>query len=80
MRIPSRADCNETLTRSLDFFYEVSVEKWTPRTALRDLTQIMAVLAFVVLIPPLVERFMVSAGLSIVGANRIIATELIFIA
>jgi hypothetical protein len=40
----------------------------------------MAVLAFVVLIPPLVERFMVSAGLSISGANRIIATGLIFIA
>jgi hypothetical protein len=40
----------------------------------------MAVLAFVVLIPPLVERFTVSAGLSIGGANRIIATGLIFIA
>ena len=36
-----------------------------PRTALRDLTEIMAVLAFVVLIPPLVERFMVSAGLTL---------------
>jgi membrane protease YdiL (CAAX protease family) len=40
----------------------------------------MAVLAFVVLIPPLVERFMVTAGLGISGANRIVATGLIFIA
>jgi len=38
----------------------------------------MAVLAFVLLIPPVVERFMVSAGLSVVGANRIIAIGLIF--
>jgi membrane protease YdiL (CAAX protease family) len=80
MRIPSLPDCNETLTVPPGFFYESTVEKWTPRTALRDLTEIVAVLAFVVLIPPLVERFMVSAGLRVVGTNRIVATGLIFIA
>lgn len=55
------------------------MKNWTPRSALRDLTEIAAILAFVVLIAPLVERFMVKAGLGMVGTNRIVATGLIFI-
>jgi membrane protease YdiL (CAAX protease family) len=42
--------------------------------------EIIAVLAFVILIPPLVERLMVGAGFAVVGSNRIVATGLIFIA
>jgi membrane protease YdiL (CAAX protease family) len=53
---------------------------WTPRTALRDLAEIFAVLAFVIIIAPLVERLMVSTGFSMAGTNRIVATALIFIA
>jgi membrane protease YdiL (CAAX protease family) len=56
------------------------VEKWTFRTAIRDLGEIVGVLVFVILIPPLVERLLVGARLSVVGANRIVATGLIFIA
>jgi membrane protease YdiL (CAAX protease family) len=56
------------------------VEKWTFRTALWDLVEIIAVLVFAILIPPLVERLMIGAGLTVVGANRIVATGLIFIA
>jgi uncharacterized protein len=56
------------------------MEKWTFRTALRDLVEIVAVLVFVILIPSLVERLMVGAGLSAAGTNRIVATGLIFIA
>jgi membrane protease YdiL (CAAX protease family) len=56
------------------------VKTWTPRTALRDLAEIVVVLAFVIIIAPLVERLMVSMGLSMAGTNRIVATALIFIA
>jgi len=56
------------------------MEKWTPRSALRDFVEIIAVLAFVVLVPPMVERLMVGAGINVAGTNRIIATGSIFIA
>lgn len=56
------------------------MKTWTPRTALRDLAEIVVVLAFVIIIAPLVERLMVSMGLSMAGTNRIVATALIFIA
>ena len=55
------------------------MEKWTLRSALRDLIEIAVVLAFVVLIPPLLERFMAMARLNLAGTNRIVATGLIFI-
>lgn len=55
------------------------MEKWTLRTALRDLIEIAVVLAFVVLIPPLLERFMATARLTLAGTNRIVATGLIFV-
>jgi membrane protease YdiL (CAAX protease family) len=42
--------------------------------------EIVSVLAFVVLVPPLAERFMVSARVSVAGPSRIAATGLIFIA
>jgi membrane protease YdiL (CAAX protease family) len=60
-------------------FKRINMEKWRPRTAFRDLAEILGVLAFVVVIAPLVERFMAGAGLSMVGTNRIVATGLIFI-
>jgi len=56
------------------------VEKWTFRIASRDFLEIIAVLAFVFLIAPFVERLMVGAGFAVVGSNRIIATGLIFVA
>jgi membrane protease YdiL (CAAX protease family) len=72
------SDANMKLQRAVRQSDNSSV--WTPRTALRDLLEIAAVLAFVVLIPPLLERFMATAGLDLVGTNRIIVTGLIFIA
>jgi membrane protease YdiL (CAAX protease family) len=56
------------------------MEKWTVRTAGLDVVEIIAVLAFVILIPGLVEHILVRAGLSVVGSNRIAATGLIFAA
>jgi membrane protease YdiL (CAAX protease family) len=55
------------------------MKTWTAGTAFRDLIEVGAVLAFVVLIAPLVERFMGSAGFRMVGTNRIVVTSLIFI-
>jgi membrane protease YdiL (CAAX protease family) len=71
---------SRTLTRSMNFFRDTAVERWRLKIALRDFIEIVAVLAFVVLIAPLVERFMVNAGLGVAGASRIVATGLIFIA
>ena len=56
------------------------MENWTLRSAVRDFIEIVAVLAFVVVVPSPVERFMVGAGLGVAGATRIVATGLIFIA
>jgi membrane protease YdiL (CAAX protease family) len=63
-----------------EVFSTGAVEKWTFRTAIRDLGEIVGVLAFVMLVPSLVERLMIGAGLSVVGTNRIVATGLIFTA
>jgi uncharacterized protein len=56
------------------------VGKWTFKTAVRDLFEIVAILAFVVVVAPFVERWMVTAGFAVRGSNRIIATGLIFVA
>ncbi len=56
------------------------MEKWTFKTASRDLFEIIAILAFVVVIPACAERIMVAAGLGVTGSNRIIATGIIFVA
>jgi membrane protease YdiL (CAAX protease family) len=55
------------------------VEKWALKTGVRDFFEVVAVLAFVVLIPSAVERVMVAAGVEVTGSNRIIATGLIFV-
>jgi hypothetical protein len=73
------ANCSET-GQAAQIFSISAMEKWTARTALRDLVETVAVLVFVILIPPVVERLMIEAGLSVVGSNRIVATGLIFIA
>jgi membrane protease YdiL (CAAX protease family) len=71
--------CHDTLPRLISFSLGRFMQKWTLRIALRDITEIVAVLAFAILIPPLVERFMVTAGLGTTGSSRIVATGLIFI-
>ena len=53
--------------------------KWNPRIALRDLTELIPVLAFVVVVPPLVEAAMVQRGIPMAGTNRILATAVLFV-
>jgi membrane protease YdiL (CAAX protease family) len=55
------------------------VKKRTLKTGVRDFLEVVAVLAFVVLIPAGVERLMVTAGFAVTGSNRILATGLIFV-
>jgi membrane protease YdiL (CAAX protease family) len=55
-------------------------KSWNVGTAVRDLLEIVLVLGFIVIVPALVERGMVSAGLATSGINRILATAGMFIA
>ncbi len=46
---------------------------WSPTIAVRDLAEIVGVLAFIVVVPPLIEQAMIARGISTVGLNRILA-------
>jgi membrane protease YdiL (CAAX protease family) len=52
---------------------------WTPLTALRDVVEILGIIAFVLVVPPLLEQVLLRAGVATTGANRIIATSILFI-
>lgn len=52
---------------------------WTIASALRDLVEILIILAFVIVVPGLVEKAMVTGGLAVGGLDRILATGMIFI-
>lgn len=54
-------------------------QSWRPATALRDIAELVAVLAFVVVVPPLVEQIVVRHGFAATGTTRIVATGLIFV-
>jgi membrane protease YdiL (CAAX protease family) len=55
------------------------MESYRPLIALRDFVELILVLAFVVVVPPLLEQFFVARGLSLTGTNRIVATSIIFV-
>lgn len=47
--------------------------------AIRDLVEIVLVLAFVVIVPPLAEKLMIQHGFDVGGTNRIVASSILFI-
>lgn len=51
--------------------------KWRPLLAVRDAVEIILVVAFVILLAPLVEQIFVARGLAVTGINRIIAGAII---
>ncbi len=52
---------------------------YRPLIALRDFVEILLVLAFVVIVPPLLEQVMVQHGLPMTGTSRIVVTSGIFV-
>jgi membrane protease YdiL (CAAX protease family) len=54
-------------------------QSWSPAIALRDIVELVAVLAFVVVVPPLIEQVWIHYGLSITGTSRLVATGSIFV-
>lgn len=53
--------------------------KWNVIRAARDFVEIVLVLGFVAVVPPIVEQIMIRRGLSIAGPNRVVATSILFI-
>src|SRR3954469_3067019 len=51
--------------------------KWRAGIALRDFVELILVLAFIVVVPPLVERQLAQRGISMVGTTRIVGTAVL---
>ncbi len=54
-------------------------QKWQVALAIRDLLEIVLILAFVVIVPPLAEKLMIQHGFNVGGTNRIVASSILFI-
>ncbi len=57
----------------------MQIQSWSPAIALRDVVELVAVLAFVVVVPSVIEQVLVQHGLSITGTSRVVATGLVFV-
>jgi membrane protease YdiL (CAAX protease family) len=57
----------------------MQMQSWSPAIALRDIVELVAVLAFVVIVPPVIEQVLVQHGISTSGTNRIVATGFILV-
>ena len=57
----------------------MQIQSWSPAIALRDVVELVAVLAFVVVVPSVIEQVLVQHGLPITGTSRIVATGLLFV-
>lgn len=52
---------------------------WRVGPAIRDLLEIVLVLAFIVIVPPFAEKLMIQHGFDVGGTNRIVASSVLFI-
>ena len=57
----------------------MAIARWRAGFALRDFVELVLVLGFVVVVPPLVEQQLAQRGISMTGTNRIVATAVLFV-